>query len=329
MTFLPIVARELRVASRRRLTYWLRTGAALGVIVLGTWFFLMMQTESPQTVAKTLFAILTGSAVLMGLMSGVRETSDTISSEKREGTLGLLFLTDLKGYDVVLGKFVASSLNAIYGLFAILPMLAVPLLMGGITLAEVGRVSLVAVNAMFFSLSIGMLVSAFSKSARKAASTTFLLLMGYTGVLPAIAATLYWTQRISVADRLHIMLPSVGFAYYAAWEAAYKLADREFWLSLGITHALGWFCLFIASLVAPRAWKDRPAGARKMRWRERWECWSHGNPAERKRFRKRLLDVNAFFWLCCRARLKPTLVWGTLGLLGCGWFYGWTRLHRD
>ena len=158
MTFLPIVARELRVASRGRLTYWLRTGAALGVIILGTWFFLMMQRDPPQVVAKTLFAILTGSAVLMGLMSGVRETSDAISSEKREGTLGLLFLTDLKGYDVVLGKLAACSLNAIYGLFAVLPMLAVPLLMGGITLAELGRVALVALNAMFLILFLNFLI---------------------------------------------------------------------------------------------------------------------------------------------------------------------------
>jgi hypothetical protein len=39
MTFLPIVARELRVAARRRGTYWVRSGAALGILVVGTWFF--------------------------------------------------------------------------------------------------------------------------------------------------------------------------------------------------------------------------------------------------------------------------------------------------
>ena len=40
MTFLPIVARELRIASRRRSTYWLRSAAALVVMVIGAWFFL-------------------------------------------------------------------------------------------------------------------------------------------------------------------------------------------------------------------------------------------------------------------------------------------------
>src|SRR5262252_9722810 len=69
MTFLPIVARELRVASRRRSTYWVRTGAATGVIALGTFFFLMMQREqsTPHEIAKVLFGILTGCAVLYSL----------------------------------------------------------------------------------------------------------------------------------------------------------------------------------------------------------------------------------------------------------------------
>ena len=55
MTFLPIVARELRVASRRPGTYWVRSGAALGLIVIGTWFFLMKPGQPPQEIAMGLF----------------------------------------------------------------------------------------------------------------------------------------------------------------------------------------------------------------------------------------------------------------------------------
>ena len=62
------------------------------------------------------------------LFSGRISTADCLSEEKREGTLGLLFLTDLKGYDVVLGKLAATSVSAFYGLLAALPVLAVPVL---------------------------------------------------------------------------------------------------------------------------------------------------------------------------------------------------------
>ena len=124
MTFLPIVARELRVASRRRSTYWLRSGAAAAVILLGTWLFVMLHRSSPRELSMSLFCVLTGGAVLSALFSGVRATADCLSEEKREGTLGLLFLTDLKGYDVVFGKLFATSLHAFYGILAIVPVMA-------------------------------------------------------------------------------------------------------------------------------------------------------------------------------------------------------------
>src|SRR6266699_3061131 len=168
VTFLPIVARELRVASRRRSTYFVRAGAALLVIIAGTWLFLMMHRETaPREMALVLFGTLTGSAVLYCLLSGVRSTADCLSQEKREGTLGLLFLTDLNGLDVVLGKLAATSLNGLYGVLAVVPMLAIPLLMGGVTLGEFGRMALVAVNTLFFSLAVGILAPRSAARRRK------------------------------------------------------------------------------------------------------------------------------------------------------------------
>ena len=51
-----------------------------------------------------LFTVLNAIAFIFCLLAGVFLTADCLSEEKREGTLGLLFLTSLKGYDVVLGK---------------------------------------------------------------------------------------------------------------------------------------------------------------------------------------------------------------------------------
>jgi hypothetical protein len=151
MTFLPIVSRELLLASRRRSTYWLRSISGLTVTVIGTWFFLMLHNDPPRDLAMVLFCVLSSGAVLVALSSGPRSTADCISEEKREGTLGLLFLTDLRGYDVILGKFLAGSFHSFYTVVAVLPMMAIPVLMGGgITLNEVGRMALVIINALFF-----------------------------------------------------------------------------------------------------------------------------------------------------------------------------------
>jgi ABC-type Na+ efflux pump permease subunit len=328
MTFLPIVARELRVASRRRATYAIRAGAALLVILLGTWCFLAMRGQPQYIVSQTLFGVLSGSAILYCLLSGVRTTADCLSEEKREGTLGLLFLTDLKGYDVVLGKLVANSLNAFYGMLAVVPMLAVPILMGGVTLGEFGRAAAVALDTLFFSLGVGMCISSMCHSARKAIGMTFLLILLITAGFPAFGA---WLAYHWGANKVHPMflVPSPGFAFYLVFETSGKAAMKPFWWSTGIINGLGWFGLLVATLIAPRSWKDRPSSVAKIRWRERWQKWSFGDSGERAGFRRRLLDANAFFWLSARDRLKPAWVWAVLGLLGCGWLAGLFKYERE
>ena len=104
MTVLPIVTRELRVSSRRKVTYFSRLVAALIAILGSGWILLGLSDEmSPPQLGQALFIMLTVLGFLYCLSSGIRTTADCISEEKREGTLGLLFLTDLKGFDVVLG----------------------------------------------------------------------------------------------------------------------------------------------------------------------------------------------------------------------------------
>ena len=126
MIVLPIVGRELRVAARRAITYRIRLWAALAAMLLATWKALSWswQSASAATQGHSLFYTLSGLAFVYCLFVGARVTADCVSEEKREGTLGLLFLTDLKGWDVVLGKLVASSVNSFYGLLAVLPLLA-------------------------------------------------------------------------------------------------------------------------------------------------------------------------------------------------------------
>ena len=104
--------------------------------------------------------------------------------EKREDTLGLLFLTDLKGYDVALGKFLGRSLNALYGLLALLPVLGLPLLLGGVTGREFWRMALALVNALLFSLALGLAVSAVARDSQRAMGCTVIAVC----VLPVLVA---------------------------------------------------------------------------------------------------------------------------------------------
>src|SRR6266404_614662 len=146
MTFLPIVERELRVRGRQGATYWLRCAVGTIVALIGVYAVTAYPVRmTPASSGATAFHSLAWLGFLLAC-SSVLLTSDCISSERREGTLGLLFLTSLHGYDVVLGKLAAVGLSAFYGLLGFMPVLALTFLYGGITADELARTALALLN---------------------------------------------------------------------------------------------------------------------------------------------------------------------------------------
>ena len=328
MTFLPIVERELRVTARRRGTYWNRALSALAAILIFGGALIFEAQTPPKELGKEVFNILSGLFLLSSLAAGVRYTADCLSEEKREGTLGLLFLTDLRGYDVVLGKLAATSLNCIYALLAMLPVLAIPLLLGGVSVDESWRMALVLANTLFFSLAAGIFVSTMSKSARKAMFGTLLLILLIHGGWPALGAWI--TYRYYNGSALStFLLPSAGYTYALAFDAGFKSRPGEYLESMLVIHGLGWVLLALASVIVRNSWQDKPAGAGLARWQQRWQQWSYGNAAQRLAFRARLLNLNPCLWLGGRHRLKPALVWSALGLGACVWLWGALRWRED
>jgi hypothetical protein len=328
MTVLPIVERELRVAARRRTTYWVRLAIALVGMGVGAVIFVITFGLTVAQTGRVIFESLAGLLLLYCLAYGRRATADCLSQERREGTLGLLFLTDLKGHDVVLGKLVATSLNGFYGLLAVFPVLAIPMLMGGITNAELWRMVLVLVNTFLFSLAIGMLGSALTRDFKRAMAANFLLLLLFIGVPPACMFVIGSVTSFSGKPVLELLLSCPAYAFYLCSEAHYKVAPVHFWLSVGVTHGLTWMLVLLASRIVPRSWQDKPARAEKRRWREFWRAWSYGNAEKQDGFRKRLLNVNAFYWLAARAQRKPVHVWTFMACMAGWWVVGWSISGR-
>src|SRR5256884_5455765 len=160
MTFLPVAERELRVAARKRSTFRVRVIAALVAWIIGSGVLVLSRVGpgfGTPSLGKGLFGVLTWLSLAVALSAGLFFTADCLSEEKREGTLGFLFLTDLRGYDVVLGKLLATSLRCLFGMLAVFPILAITLLMGGVTGLEFWKAVLALVNALFLSLAAGLM----------------------------------------------------------------------------------------------------------------------------------------------------------------------------
>ena len=329
MTFLPIVERELRVAARRQGTYWSRVGAALLALVVSVYCYVVTSPFAQAELGLVVFTALAWISLIYCLLAGPRLTADCVSVEKREGTLGLLFLTDLRGYDIVFGKLAASSTRAFYGLLALFPVLGLAVLFGGVTGTQFYRVVLVLLNTLFFSLAAGVFASVWFRRWGNARGLSFLvvLVLSLGPVACFGLATGLWGW--APPSQEYLLVPSPGFALLlatapATWSAPVHL----YWPSVASTHVLAWVLLGVASLALPHAWRERPASATRLHWRARFQQWCYGNGAARAAFRRRLLDVNAFLWLTARDRLAPAHVWAFMGLVAAGCLYGWLY-HPD
>jgi ABC-type transport system involved in multi-copper enzyme maturation permease subunit len=256
--FLPIIQRELRAASRRRSTRrvrWWTALIALAITVCGLAF--MSVSRGLRGSGGSLFAVLTGYACFLCLVSGVLLTADTLARERREGTLGLLFLTNLRGYDIVLGKFFTQCLNTFYALLAILPAAALPLLLGGLEIAEFFRMALALFNALCVSAAIGMLASALCRESHSALSAGVGLLVLISAVLPLLSVGLTSVGVAPVWQFLAWLSPVYPYAHSEA--SSYSGREVNFWASLMLSHLFGWALLGVTSLTLPRVIGDATA----------------------------------------------------------------------
>jgi len=179
MNLLPLVVHEMRSAVRRPSAYRIRlsaAGAAIGLSCCG--LLIWSDSISAAALGHSLLEIFGWTAFVGSALAGLLLTSDCISRERREGTLGLLFLTDLRGHDVAFGKLAAKGIAPFYCLLSMFPCLTVCVMVGGVTAGEVWRLSLVLVNMLFFSLSVTILTSTFCRQQRAA----------QTGALPSSSA---------------------------------------------------------------------------------------------------------------------------------------------
>src|SRR5512143_574447 len=133
MRFLSVADREIRSAARQKATYRTRWLTAAGFFGLLIWLLWAFQGYAVQRTSPYIFKVFSVLTFLYCLFVATARTADSISVERREGTLGLLYLTNLNSVEIIAGKFCSTALASVYGLLAIFPMLALPLLMGGIT----------------------------------------------------------------------------------------------------------------------------------------------------------------------------------------------------
>ena len=293
MTSLPIVERELRLASRKLGSWLWRWIIAIVAVCFGGLWLGIAYLERGMMKGDIFFAILAWACFAYCLLAGLWTTSDTLTQEKTDGTLGLLFLTDLRGYDVVLGKMITASLKSFYGVLAVLPVLALPLLMGGVTNDQFWRTAGALLNILIFSLSLGMFFSALSWSSGRAVFWTFLSLLGVT-LLPLVYL---WTSGNAPAW----LMVSPGFAMADASAPVIGAAAGAagYWPWLGGGLAVSAMLLALASWIIPYRWREPKLRPQVLSLAKRVSGDAFQSSEDRQ---SALLDANPVGWLVWRMR---------------------------
>jgi ABC-type transport system involved in cytochrome c biogenesis permease component len=311
MQFLPVVHRELLVAARKRGTYLSRTLSA-GVLLAGFAALLSVNRSQPMFSGAHILQFLSAIVFFECMLAGMRYTADCLSEEKREGTLGLLFLTRLKGFDVVLGKMIARSLGAIFNLVAVIPILALTVLVGGVAGVQVTALSIALLTTTVFSLCAGAFVSSRGYRERGVLLGTLAFLFTVTLLPIMIGEFGFWLMR-------RFSAPVIDHTTIQALKClsplhAFREAGRGF--VPGMLMACWTLVALSATFIAYASWRIRHCFGEPEKAESRPPL-PHATRRRRASLASRVFAQNPVLWLAARSRMSPRriLMFGTLLLI--------------
>ena len=232
---MPILSRELLSRSRSRATYWTRSAVALVGLLVCLESVAGAPVSNPAKLGNYVFNAIVLVAFLVSCSVSLL-AADAISAERREGTLGLLFLTRVRAIDVLLGKLSSVGITSLGALAAFLPVLMIPVLAGGITGGEASRKGLALLNLLFFALIAGLCASAAQQERFRAVRATLLILGGvlFVPFLPFAIGAGGWFHVFSAVSPLVTLL--------WAGEGHYTSSANFFWGSVVSVKRLPGFC---------------------------------------------------------------------------------------
>ncbi len=172
---------------------------ALWVLILTVW-----QTavgwEQPATLGDEarfgilVFQVLAYVQLFMLLFFAALSAASTVAQEKDRRTFVLLLLTDLRNYEIVLGKLLGSLLQIGLFLAGTVPVLSLLLLMGGIDFRQIIQATLILATTALAAGSLGGLIALWRDKTFQSLALTVLCLMLYLCLVQALALLPLVTQ---------------------------------------------------------------------------------------------------------------------------------------
>ncbi len=182
----PIFLREVLTLPRRPQHYITRTLyiGVLWVLAVTAWQAVIGWNQSATLGDQArfnlvLFRFLTYIQLTLLVFFSALSAAGSITTEKDRRTFVLLLMTDLENYEIVLGKLFGSLLQILLLLSSMVPILAIFLLLGGISGEQVIKAFVVMAGAALAAGSLGSLISLWRDKTFQALALTVLFLVLY------------------------------------------------------------------------------------------------------------------------------------------------------
>ncbi len=213
----PIFSREALTAPRQLRHFLIRSGYVAALFVLmytaGQAMFGWQQVRSLGDVARfgsLIFQIFALVQLSLVLFFGLLFAAGGIAQEKDRQTLILLLMTDLRDYELVLGKLFASLLTVLVLILASMPVLFFVHLLGGVAIDQVLWTLAICVAAGLAAGSWGLLVAYWRDKTFQTLAISVLGLVivlgvveGAVALLPVGSAAAHW---LGLLDPYRVLL---------------------------------------------------------------------------------------------------------------------------
>jgi ABC-type Na+ efflux pump permease subunit len=191
----PIFTRELVTVPRRGGHHPARVALVglIGILGITTWQATVGFSRDA-TLGETagfgvlLFQIVAFVQLLLTLFFAALSAASAVSQEKDRRTFVLLLLTDMRDYEIVLGKMFGALLPILIQLCIVAPVLSLLLLLGGIDPEQVLQAVLVLLASAVAAGSLGGLVALWREKTYQALALSVLFLVLYVCLTQALTA---------------------------------------------------------------------------------------------------------------------------------------------
>ena len=268
--FGPVFDKELRVSSRRRRNYFVRSAyiLLLCIFILSIWFSITGIRSSGSVVYMVSRLSSAGRQIITAIawfqfvaaqLIAIVMLSSSVSDEIHTGTLSVLMTTPISSFQIVIGKLLSKLLQLVILLAISLPLLAIVRILGGVPWDYVISTVCITLTATFLAGALSFLLSMTYRHAYMVILVTMVVYMVFFGALPGLFNMLavkgiFLFDRQATQSLLAMTNPFVAFS-----------ASNARFIQSGVPSFFSWplHCLLMLTVtsvfIAVAVWRVRKA----------------------------------------------------------------------